>query len=132
MLRLAVWCAWLHHRWRRVIGVTHTKGFDPNELATHWKKHRADFGGCSMKDYQDLADAFLGAARPAGVLECRRPNTASGAAGDSLRLNCVTEEFGVLSRATGYIITYFKPAPLKKHKHTTNAAYFCDECQRNF
>lgn len=104
--------------------------FDPNELAIHHAKHRAQFPGLSAIQYQNLADSFLGRPASSELLECKRNK------GDVLRYDTVTEEFAVLS-STGIIRTYFKPVPCASlqvkrncHGEPTNMDYFRVECGR--
>src|SRR5438105_1890076 len=97
MLAFVFLLAYLRHWCLRLIGVAHTKGFDPVELPTHWKKHGTDLGAVSMNDYEARADAFLGGPRPPAVLECHRAEFAAGIGSDTVRFNCATKEYGVLS-----------------------------------
>jgi filamentous hemagglutinin len=90
----------------------------------HYNSHVDEFGvkGMGPAEYQDRADEFLGAPKPAAVLECFRSN------GDTVRLNPATDEFGILSRS-GFIRTYFKPDPAV-HGRPTNIDYFKWECKK--
>ncbi len=101
-----------------------TKGFDPLELADHFKRHGHKFGVKTAAEYELLADQFLGGAKSSTTLEHVRPQ------GDLVRYDYVTEEFGILSNNRA-IRTYFKPDPAI-HGMATNADYFRYECQRVF
>lgn len=107
--------------------------FDAADLATHFAKHRNDFGVATDVEYESLAHQFLLTAGHADILQCTRKQ------GDIVRYNKVTAEFGVLS-SQGVIRTYFKPKPctslpasvpkLGCHGYTDNFQYFHAECAR--
>ena len=103
----------------------HTRGFsDHYELMEHYSNHFEEFGrpGMSPREYEEMADEFLGRPLPSGCLEHRRSR------GDIVRYDPSTNEFGILS-AAGFVRTYFKPDPAE-HKHATNLDYFRTECAR--
>ena len=91
-----------------------------------------------VKQYEAMADAFLGGPRQSSVIECVR------GAGDLCRFDTVTEAFGVLS-ASGQIRTFYRPIPCASvpvfnraatkaaglcHGNATNLLYFKAECAR--
>ena len=116
-----------------------TKGFlNANQLQYHFREHGLDFGAGSPKDYERLADVFLGGGLAPKVRECTRKQ------GDTVRFNPHTDEYGVLD-SVGVIRTYFKPTPCatvpalhraalarsgRCHKHVNNTLYFQSECKR--
>jgi filamentous hemagglutinin len=109
------------------LGVLITKGFNPSDLADHFKKHvtlRNEFSAATMYDYQSLADQFMSAPRSPTVHECVR------AGGDIVRYDSSTEEFGILDK-DGVIRSYFKPDPAR-HGEATNLDYWKKECKRIF
>ena len=101
-----------------------TKGFQgPVDLADHFQKHGHEFAVQSARDYEFLADEFLGSPVRPTQHQCRRSR------GDTLRFDCTTEEFGVLS-SRGTIRTYYRLALGKKHQHLSNIYYFVDGCKK--
>lgn len=101
-----------------------TKGFDPLELADHFKRHGHKLGAKTAAEYELLADQFLGGTKSSTTLEHIRHQ------GDLIRYDYKSDEFGILSNS-GVIRTYFKPDP-SIHGLATNADYFRHECQRKF
>ncbi len=96
-----------------------TRGFRVRWLLEqHFDDHNQDFGTVNEEAYEALADAFLGGALGATVIECRRVQFDQA----RVRYNYVSQEFGVLD-VNDYILTYFKPDPAE-HGHPTNRAYF--------
>lgn len=94
-----------------------------HERADHFKKHGADFGAKSDRQYEAMADAFLLGSKSSTALDYTRSQ------GDVVRFDPVTDEFGVLS-ATGEVRTYFKPVPGVTHARSTNLEYFEVSCLR--
>ena len=94
-----------------------------HERADLFKKHGADFGAKSDRQYEAMADAFLLGPKSSTALDYTRSQ------GDVVRFDPVTDEFGVLS-ATGEVRTYFKPVPGVTHARSTNLAYFEVSCLR--
>jgi pyocin large subunit-like protein len=68
-------------------------------LASHFKKHGAEFGAKSAKEYLSQAQRFV---RSEGL------ETATRANGDRLLYNASKNEFAVVTKE-GTIRTYFKP-----------------------
>ena len=101
-----------------------TNGFDPLELADHFKRHGHNFGVKTAAEYELLADHFLGGVKSSTTLEHIRQQ------GDLIRYDYATEEFGILSNKRA-IRTYIKPDP-KIHGMTNNADYYRYECKRVF
>lgn len=101
-----------------------TKGFDPLELADHFKRHGNKFGVKTAIEYELLADQFLGGPKTTACVECQR------AQGDIVRYDYNTEEFGVLS-SNRVIRTYFKPDPAI-HGMANNRDYFQYMCKKVF
>jgi len=104
--------------------VPFTSGFDPAELADHFKRHKADFGCTTPEEYEAQADLFLGGPLPAGAFEGIRINSR-----DVVRFNPNTNEFGIVSRH-GVIRTYYKPKP-RRHGFGSNYQYFLVECRKS-
>lgn len=101
----------------------YTSGFlDQYLRRQHFIDHRTDFGAKDEIEYELMADEFLGAPLPLGTLECVR------GAGDIIRFNPASNEFGVLSRS-GIIRTYYKPN-IRIHGMATNLDYFRAECRK--
>lgn len=116
-----------------------TNGFESlAQLNRHFSEHGDDFGASSAKEYEDMADIFLGGDKPTTVYECVR----SG--GTKLRYDPCSEAFGVLDGAR-VIRTYFKPVPCSSlpgavrelrrqagrcHPHANNVVYFKVECKK--
>lgn len=106
--------------------------FDPLQLAVHYARHRPDFAGATVTDYEVSADQFL--AKPHGpeILDCIRPFGR-----DRVRYDTLTTEFAVQS-AAGLTRTYFKARPcssippglprVRCHGFATNEDYFNSEC----
>ena len=89
----------------------------------HFYDHRNDFPAVTTElEYETLADIFLGSVLGVDSLQCARKN------GDAVRLNMVTNEFGIVTK-NGYIRTYFKPSePFLAGR--TPLQYFNDECAK--
>ena len=116
-----------------------TNGFESLvELNRHFSEHGADFGASNAKQYEELADAFLGGSKSEDVRECVRQN------GARLRYDPMTEAFGILD-ADGVCRTYYKPVPCSSlrgsirasmkqsgrcHPHANNLVYFKAECKK--
>lgn len=116
-----------------------TNGFESLvQLNRHFSEHGSDFGASSAREYEELADVFLGGAKPVHVHECARQ------CGARLRYDPNTEAFGVLD-ATGVCRTYFKPVPCSSlrgsiraamkqsgrcHSFANNLVYFKAECKK--
>jgi filamentous hemagglutinin len=91
----------------------------------HYQDHVNEFGVTALgpSEYANMADTFLGAQLPTGVLEYIRSK------GDIIRFNPVTNEFGILS-SSNFIRTYFKPDPAA-HGLPSNMDYFNRECGKH-
>ena len=116
-----------------------TNGFlNSRQLNRHYAAHGADFWVKNAAEYQALADKFLGGTRIPPIEECVR------AKGDIVRLNPITDEYGVLDSG-GTIRTYFKPIPCSSlrgpikiamiqsgrcHGQASNLLYFQSECKK--
>lgn len=102
----------------------YTLGFaDSIRQGDHFQRHGSDFGAATPKEYEALADLFLGGPASADVLQGTRASN-----GDLLRYNRVTGEFGILT-SVGIIRTYYRPDPAV-HGCATNEEYFLQECKR--
>lgn len=97
-----------------------TKGFDPDLLQDHFKRHGKDFKVSTAQEYQELADKFLGGPVGKTERECLKAN------GDKIRYNDYTNEYGVL-RSDGVIRTYYKPK--LRGKFRTFIDYFEAKCK---
>jgi hypothetical protein len=116
-----------------------TNGFESlAQLNHHFQEHGSDFGASNSNDYEQMADDFLGSAKPETVHECVR------ASGARLRYDPGTDAFGILDR-NSVIRTYFKPVPCSSlpgsvretarvsgrcHRYANNLVYFKAECSR--
>jgi pyocin large subunit-like protein len=117
-----------------------TKGFlNDRQRRRHFTEHGADFGAMDAKEYEELADTFLGGPAPLGSAhECTRKM------GDKLRYDPTTQAYGVLD-SRGVIRTFYKPVPCASlsaasrvamqstgrcHGHANNFLYFQSECRR--
>jgi pyocin large subunit-like protein len=89
----------------------------------HFEDHKEEFGFTTKEDYLIAAIAFFGAdfVDNPNILECLRPSN-----NDTIRYNCVTDEFGVCTMQ-GIIRTYCK-ADIDIHGFLTNLDYFHDQC----
>jgi pyocin large subunit-like protein len=67
--------------------------FDPKERHRHFISHGSDLGAANAAEYEQMADAFLGAPKPPHVGECLRK------LGDMLRFDPATDTLGVLDRS---------------------------------
>ena len=102
-----------------------TNGFaDAISRQDHFKRHGGGFGATTAKEYEALADAFLGSPLASSILECVRLSNA-----DIVRYNPITDEFGILS-AQRIIKTYFKPMPWNKRKYPNNVEYWKEQCKK--
>ena len=108
------------------------------ELRRHFSEHGNDFGASNATEYEELADAFLGGAKPGGVHECTRK------CGHIIRYDMNTQAYGIVDR-DGVILTYFKPVPCSEvpffqreavrlsgrcHRYPNNLVYFGKECEK--
>lgn len=95
-----------------------TAGFaSPTLLTLHFVKHGAEFGAATEADYLNMADTFVGGAKPAGVLQCTRASN-----NDRVRFRLATQWFGVL-KASNHIKTFYIPKPPPR-----NAKWFKNQC----
>ena len=118
---------------------TRTFGFaNHRQLLRHFAKHGESIGARTPKEYEALADKFLGGVMAATVKQCVRKK------GDCVRYCESTENYGVLN-ATKVIRTFFKPVPCAQvpatlrlavrqsggcHPLATNLLYFEEECTK--
>lgn len=101
--------------------------FRPGELAIHCRKHCLEFGPISQQGYLHQARAFLNRrANGVRIQECYRGIAWGASAGDLVRFDITTQEFGIVT-ARGYIRTYFLPAP-SLHGYPSNFDYFLSQC----
>jgi pyocin large subunit-like protein len=116
-----------------------TKGFlNSAQLQYHFQEHGMDFSAKNVKDYERMADVFLGDGLAPNARECMRRQ------GDKVRFNPHTDEYGVID-TSGVIRTYFKPTPCASiptpqraavaqsgrcHGQLSNTLYFQSECKR--
>lgn len=116
-----------------------TRGFlNQKQLLRHFEQHGTDFGASNAQEYEQMADAFLGAPLSSTVHECRRRD------GDRIRYNPMSQEYGVLGHDE-MIRTYYKPVPCidvpfdirsdvaragKCHGYANNFQYFQQECKK--
>jgi hypothetical protein len=120
--------------------VLQTKGFlNDRQRARHFQEHGADFGAADAKEYEQIADTFLGGPAPLGSSrECTRRM------GDKVRYDPTTQAYGVLD-GNGVIRTFYKPVPCvtlpfavrhavrlagRCHPYPNNVVYFETECKR--
>src|SRR5215212_8151404 len=90
-----------------------TRGFiDALVLQDHYTKHAMLLGITTIQDYGERADSFLGGPRDSTTHECVRPP--GRFAGDIVRYNSATGEFGVVSR-NRIIRTYYR-LDLSRHR----------------
>ena len=104
-----------------------TKGFDPARLVEHFDKHvikLKNISAVDFRDYENLADQFMGGPKRPSVLECKRGG------GDTIRFDCKSDEYGIVD-SNGMIRTYFKPDPAR-HGKGSNLNYLCLECRTVF
>lgn len=102
---------WFAHNFRR------------GELAVHYKKHGFEFGPVSRKGYLRRARNFLKQeADGYWVQQNMRGNAWGAFAGDWVRFDITSEEFGIIS-SLGYIRTYYIPDQTI-HAYPTNYDYF--------
>lgn len=99
----------------------YTSGFLNSRLqARHFQKHvleKNEFGVLTEEEYLENADRFVGEPLDANTQVYYRKYGAE--AGDMVRYNSVTNEYGVLSK-DGFIITYF----IADYSFGTNQEYF--------
>ena len=116
-----------------------TKGFvSVAELRRHFGEHGEEFGASNAREYEELADMFLGSATTSDIHECKRR------CGHMIRYDAKTEAFGVLD-VDGIILTCYKPVPCSSvpflqrdaakeagrcHKYPNNLVYFQMECNK--
>ena len=101
--------------------------FRPGELPIHYQKHCLEFGPVSQQGYLHQARAFLNrSANGVWIQECYRGIAWGAFAGDRVRHDIMTQEFGIVT-ARGYIRTYFIPDP-SLHGYTSNSNYFLSQC----
>lgn len=116
-----------------------TRGFlNARQANRHFSQHGADFGASNAKEYEELADVFLGQVLPPDVHECKRKR------GDTIRYDPQTQAYGVLDGG-GIIRTFYKPVPCSSlpasvrlavkqagrcHGYANNFLYFRAECAR--
>lgn len=98
-------------------------------------RHGEVFGALDADEYEARAIWFLRGPAGPSVLKCTR-KTKSGAPGDSLRYDRVTQEFGILGM-NGRVRTYFEPKRLvppnrRGHRCLSNEAYFWLQCKQVF
>jgi|SRR5580704_15222509 pyocin large subunit-like protein len=114
-----------------------TKGFESREqLNRHFNEHGDDCRASNPREYEEIADSFLGRPKPDHVHECMR------ACGAIVRYDPTSELFGILDRDR-VCRTFFIPVPCSSlpgaireatrlagrcHKHANNFVYFKAEC----
>ena len=106
--------------------------FDVGELAIHHARHGFQFPGKSDVEYEKLAERFLLSQPGPTTMECLR------SAGDRIRYDTLTEEFGVMSKQ-GKIRSYFYATPCwtltdktrgRCHGYSDNITCFNERCQK--
>lgn len=91
-------------------------------LNGHFEEHGSDFGATTAEQASD----FLTDQDNPNILEFNRVRGTR--AGDTVRFNPETDEFGVI-RPDGTIRTYYRPNP-KLHGFATNLDYFNSEREK--
>jgi hypothetical protein len=109
--------------------------FSDADLLDHFSKHHIECGAATKEIYFEMAKALLeiDLLENPHIIECTRTNN------DVLRLNCITNEFAVVS-VSGIVKTYYIPQPRaaapagtsrrKTHSHPNNIDYFWSECRK--
>ena len=101
--------------------------FRQGELAVHYRKHGIEFGPISRTAYLQCArNFFKQKADGYWVQESTRGSSWGAFAGDLVRFDITTEEFGVVSHIE-FIRTYYIPDPII-HLYPTNYDYFLSQC----
>jgi filamentous hemagglutinin len=102
-------------------GPSETARFSSEELLNgHFEDHGSDFGATTASEYEQQASDFLTNQENPDILEFERVR--GYRAGDTVRFNPETDEFGVIS-PDGSIRTYYRPDP-NVHGFATNPDYF--------
>lgn len=99
-----------------------TRGFTPRDLPDHFTRHGKALGARDEREYEEMADRFLGGPGSSTTYDCIRSRN-----GDLVRYDSATDEFGVLSKY-GVIRTYYKPNPWNRTKYPTNLDYWRAQC----
>jgi hypothetical protein len=89
-------------------------------LSQHFAEHGSDFGATTESEYEQQAARFLSDQENPSILEFTR--STGYRAGDIVRFNPETDEFGVIT-GDGTIRTYYRPDP-SLHGKSTNLDYF--------
>jgi len=108
-------------------GPSETARFSSEDLLDgHFEDHGSDFGATTTSEYEQQASDFLTNPENPDILEFSRVR--GYRAGDTVRFNPETDEFGVIS-PDGTIRTYYRPNP-NLHGFATNLDYFNSEKEK--
>jgi hypothetical protein len=108
-------------------GPSETARFSSEDLLDgHLEDHGSDFGATTASEYEQQASDFLTNQENQDILEFERVQ--GYRAGDAVRFNPETDEFGVI-RPDGTIRTYYRPNP-NLHGFPTNLDYFNSEKEK--
>ena len=108
-------------------GPSETARFSSEDLLDgHFEDHGSDFGATTTSEYEQQASDFLTNQENPDILEFSRVR--GYRAGDTVRFNPETDEFGVIS-PDGTIRTYYRPNP-NLHGFATNLDYFNSEKEK--
>ena len=100
--------------------------FRPARLRGHYFDHGLEFGPISRQGYLHRARSFLNRNADGIVVQEGLRDLGWGAsAGDRVRYDVITQEFGIVTR-DGYIRAYFIPEP-STHGYRTNLDYFLSQ-----